>query len=176
MTAQTPVIGAIVLNAFRTACATHGTPQSTVTDNGFVFTTRHRGGPNGFEVELAKLGVAQKDGSPNHHGLRARSAPEPDPEEMAPSPTTRQHRDRPPGSPQGIHGSQHRRPLPHPLRQSPRQRIGHSAPRRTNAPHQTRHGTRQHTRAHAHPRPERHRRRDDAHRRNTRTSATTKGP
>lgn len=66
MTAHTPVTGAIVLNAFRTACATHGTPQSTLTDNGFVFTTRHRGGPNGFEVELANLGVAQKNGSPNH--------------------------------------------------------------------------------------------------------------
>ena len=48
------------------ACACDMDPQSTLTDNGFVFTTRHRGGPNGFEVLLANLGVAQKNGSPNH--------------------------------------------------------------------------------------------------------------
>lgn len=65
-TAHQPVTGRIVVDAFRAACDTHGTPQSTLTDNGFVFTTRHRGGPNGFEVLLAKLGVAQKNGTPNH--------------------------------------------------------------------------------------------------------------
>jgi transposase InsO family protein len=65
-TAHTPVTGRIVVESFRTACATHGTPQSTLTDNGFVFTTRHRGGPNGFEVELRNRGVAQKNGTPNH--------------------------------------------------------------------------------------------------------------
>jgi transposase InsO family protein len=65
-TAHTPVTGRIVLDMFRTACATHGTPQSTLTDNGFVFTTRHRGGPNGFEIELLTLGIAQKNGRPNH--------------------------------------------------------------------------------------------------------------
>lgn len=31
-----------------------------------MFTTRHRGGPNALEVELLKLGVAQKNGSPGH--------------------------------------------------------------------------------------------------------------
>ena len=31
-----------------------------------MFTTRHRGGPNGFEVELRNRGVAQKNGTPNH--------------------------------------------------------------------------------------------------------------
>jgi len=65
-TAHQPVTGRIVLATFRAACAIHGTPQSTLTDNGFVFTTRHRGGPNGFEVELATLGIAQKNGRPNH--------------------------------------------------------------------------------------------------------------
>lgn len=65
-TAHTPVTGRIVVAAFRAACALHGTPQSTLTDNGFVFTTRHRGGPNGFEIELLNLGVAQKNGTPNH--------------------------------------------------------------------------------------------------------------
>ena len=65
-TAHRRVTGRIVVEAFRNACARHGTPQSTLTDNGFVFTTRHRGGPNGFEVLLAKLGVTQKNGTPNH--------------------------------------------------------------------------------------------------------------
>jgi hypothetical protein len=41
-TANTPVTGRMVLATFRTACATHGTPQSTLTDNGFVLTTRCR--------------------------------------------------------------------------------------------------------------------------------------
>jgi len=65
-TAHTPVTGRTVLATFRTACTTHGTPQSTLTDNGLVFTTRHRGGPNSFEVELLALGIAQKNGTPNH--------------------------------------------------------------------------------------------------------------
>ena len=65
-TAHRRVTGPIVVTTFRAACALHGTPQSTLTDNGFVFTTRHRGGPNGFEVLLADLGIAQKNGTPNH--------------------------------------------------------------------------------------------------------------
>lgn len=65
-TAHQPVTGRIVVEAFRAACAIHGTPQSTLTDNGFVFTTRYRGGPNALEVELAGLGVEQKNGRPNH--------------------------------------------------------------------------------------------------------------
>jgi len=65
-TAHQPVTGRIVVAAFRAACTLHGTPQSTLTDNGFVFTTRHRGGPNGFEIELDQRGVAQKNGTPNH--------------------------------------------------------------------------------------------------------------
>ena len=65
-TAHAPVTGRIVLDAFRAASAIHGIPQSTLTDNGFVFTTRFRGGPNAFEIELLNLGVAQKNGTPNH--------------------------------------------------------------------------------------------------------------
>ena len=65
-TAHPRVTGPIVVATFRAACTVHGTPQSTLTDNGFVFTTRFRGGPNSFEVLLANLGVAQKNGSPNH--------------------------------------------------------------------------------------------------------------
>jgi transposase InsO family protein len=65
-TAHAPVTGRLVVDTFRAACAIHGTPQSTLTDNGFVFTTRHRGGPNAFEIELHELGIAQKNGTPNH--------------------------------------------------------------------------------------------------------------
>ena len=65
-TTHQPVTGRIVLHAFRAACDLHGTPQSTLTDNGLVFTTRFRGGAASFEIELHNRGVAQKNGSPNH--------------------------------------------------------------------------------------------------------------
>lgn len=65
-TVHTPVTGNIVLATFRAAYQQHGTPQSTLTDNGLVFTTRHQHGPNGFEIELLDLGVEQKNGKPNH--------------------------------------------------------------------------------------------------------------
>ena len=61
--------GADVLNTFRAACAAHGVPASTLTDNGMVFTTRlsgGKGGRNGLEHELRRLGVKQKNGKPNH--------------------------------------------------------------------------------------------------------------
>jgi transposase InsO family protein len=65
-TAHQPVTGHSVWATFRTACTQHGIPQSTLTDNGMVFTTRHRGGANAFEIELLNLGIAQKNGTPNH--------------------------------------------------------------------------------------------------------------
>ena len=65
-TAHAPVTGKDVVTAFRAACNTHGIPATTLTDNGFVFTTRARGGPNAFERELAILGIVQKNGRPNH--------------------------------------------------------------------------------------------------------------
>jgi transposase InsO family protein len=69
VTAHQPVTGPVVLAAFRAAVAAHGAPASTLTDNGMVFTTRlagGRGGRNGFEHELRRLGVRQKNGKPNH--------------------------------------------------------------------------------------------------------------
>jgi len=65
-TAHRVVSGTTVVTEFRHACAEHGKPASTLTDNGMVFTTRHVGGPNGFELELASIGVEQKNGHPNH--------------------------------------------------------------------------------------------------------------
>jgi transposase InsO family protein len=58
-----------VRSTFRKACATHGIPASTLTDNGMVFTTRFSGGKGGrnhLEVELHRLGVVQINSTPNH--------------------------------------------------------------------------------------------------------------
>jgi transposase InsO family protein len=69
VTAWNRVTGPIVLAEFRAAVAAYGTPASTLTDNGMVFTTRlsgGRGGRNAFEHELRRLGIKQKNGKPNH--------------------------------------------------------------------------------------------------------------
>jgi transposase InsO family protein len=69
VTAHRRVTGPIVLATFRAAIAAHGTPASTLTDNGMVYTTRlagGRGGRNAFESELRRLGARQKNGKPNH--------------------------------------------------------------------------------------------------------------
>ena len=69
VTAHQPVTGTAVLNTFRQAVEHHGPPASTLTDNGMVFTTRlsgGRGGRNGFETELRRLGITQKNSRPNH--------------------------------------------------------------------------------------------------------------
>ena len=69
ITAHKAVTGPIVVATFRTACQHYGIPASTLTDNGLVYTTRFaggRGGRNGFENELRRLGITQKNGKPNH--------------------------------------------------------------------------------------------------------------
>ena len=69
VTAHRRVSGPIVVAEFRAAIAEHGIPASTLTDNGLVFTTRFsggKGGRNGFEAELRRLGIKQKNGKPSH--------------------------------------------------------------------------------------------------------------
>jgi transposase InsO family protein len=69
VTAHRRVTGQIVLAEFRKTVAAHGVPASTLTDNGMVFTTRlagGKGGRNGFENELHRLGVTQINSTPNH--------------------------------------------------------------------------------------------------------------
>jgi transposase InsO family protein len=70
LTAHNRVTGPVVLASFRAACAQHGVPASTLTDNGTVYTARFAGGGrrgrNGLEHELARLGIRQKNGKPNH--------------------------------------------------------------------------------------------------------------
>jgi transposase InsO family protein len=70
VTAHQPVTGPAVVTTFRAATHRHGTPFSTLTDNGLVFTTRFAHGGrtsrNGLETELVKLRVQQKNSRPNH--------------------------------------------------------------------------------------------------------------
>jgi transposase InsO family protein len=69
VTAHRRVTGPIVLAEFRKACATHGIPASTLTDNGMVFTTRlpgGKGGRNHLEHELHRLGITQINSTPGH--------------------------------------------------------------------------------------------------------------
>ena len=69
VTAHLRITGRIVLNTFRQACADHGVPASTLTDNGMVYTTRFaggHGGRNAFEAELVRLHITQKNSRPNH--------------------------------------------------------------------------------------------------------------
>jgi len=59
----------IVLTTFREALARHGTPTSTLTDNGMVYTVRlsgRRGGRNSFEDELRRRHIVQKNSRPAH--------------------------------------------------------------------------------------------------------------
>jgi transposase InsO family protein len=69
LTAHHRVTGPAVVAAFRAAAAAYGAPASTLTDNGMVFTTRFsggKGGRNGLEADLRRLGIRQKNGRPNH--------------------------------------------------------------------------------------------------------------
>ena len=69
VTAHHRVTGPMVLATFRAAATHFGCPASTLTDNGMVFTTRlsgGKGGRNGFEHELRRLGIVQKNSRPNH--------------------------------------------------------------------------------------------------------------
>ena len=65
-TVHTPVTGDDVVTTFLTAIQEHGTPASTLTDNGRVYTARFGGGRNAFEYVLPVLGTRQKNGHPGH--------------------------------------------------------------------------------------------------------------
>jgi hypothetical protein len=73
VTAHLRITGGIVQQTFRKTVAAQGTPASTLTDNGMVFTTRLSGGSlrgsrgrNGLEQDLHRLKVTQKNSRPNH--------------------------------------------------------------------------------------------------------------
>ena len=55
----------------RTPVTSTAYPTSTLTDNGMVYTVRlaaakNRGGRTALEAELARRGITQKNGKPNH--------------------------------------------------------------------------------------------------------------
>ena len=60
------ITGKIVVNTFNQARSQYGTPFSTLTDNGNVYTARFVKGKNGFEYLLSELEIVQKNGSPAH--------------------------------------------------------------------------------------------------------------
>ena len=60
------ITGQSVITTFLAAADRYGLPQSTLTDNGSVYTSRFTGGRNGFEYLLASLGITQKNGHPGH--------------------------------------------------------------------------------------------------------------
>jgi transposase InsO family protein len=65
-TVHQPVSGDDVVAVFLDLVERYGAPQSTLTDNGSVYTSRFTGGRNAFEYLLPLLGVHQKNGSPGH--------------------------------------------------------------------------------------------------------------
>jgi transposase InsO family protein len=65
-TVHQPVTGDDVVAAFLDVVERYGSPASTLTDNGSVYTSRFTGGRNAFEYVLPLLGIRQKNGSPGH--------------------------------------------------------------------------------------------------------------
>ena len=55
-----------VLRVFQEAGATWGLPAALLTDNGCVYTTWHRGGPNVMQTELLALGIDYRHSRPYH--------------------------------------------------------------------------------------------------------------
>ena len=55
-----------VLEVFREAGETWGVPAALLTDNGCVYTTWHRGGPNVMQTELLALGIDYRHSRPYH--------------------------------------------------------------------------------------------------------------
>lgn len=60
------ITGKVVIDSFNECRRQYGTPFSTLTDNGNVYTARFVKGKNGFEYLLSELEIIQKNGSPAH--------------------------------------------------------------------------------------------------------------
>ena len=65
-TVHKAITGPIVMDSFNQCRSEYGTPFSTLTDNGNVYTARFSRGKNGFEYLLSELEIVQKNGSPAH--------------------------------------------------------------------------------------------------------------
>ncbi len=71
VTAHARITTPIVVATFRETLTRHGTPASTLTDNGIVYTVRlaghgRQGGKNAFEAQLSRRHVVQKNSRPGH--------------------------------------------------------------------------------------------------------------
>jgi transposase InsO family protein len=55
-----------VLEVFQRAAGTWGFPAALLTDNGCVYTTWHRGGPNVMQTELLAMGIDYRHSRPYH--------------------------------------------------------------------------------------------------------------
>lgn len=66
ITVYNRITGVIVVDTFKENINDYGPPQSTLTDNGVVYTARYTKGKNAFEYLLATLGIKQKNGKPYH--------------------------------------------------------------------------------------------------------------
>lgn len=65
-TAHRRITSSTVVEAFTKAGTTFGYPQSSLTDNGLVFTSRMQKGRNAYEILLERMGIEQKNSRPNH--------------------------------------------------------------------------------------------------------------
>jgi len=65
-TAHYRITSHVIVDRFTQAIASFGIPQSSLTDNGLVYTTKRKRGKNAYETLLEYLGVEQKNGRPNH--------------------------------------------------------------------------------------------------------------
>lgn len=65
-TAHRKITSPTVVQAFLDATNQHGFPQSSLTDNGLVFTSRMQRGMNSYELLLQRMGIEQKNSRPNH--------------------------------------------------------------------------------------------------------------
>ena len=87
VTAHHSVTAPVVLASFRHTTATHGTPASTLTDNGMVYTTRFAGGKGGRSAlepnSAASTSPEERPTQPPHHLRQSRTLPA-DPQELAP--------------------------------------------------------------------------------------------
>lgn len=55
-----------VVGVLRAAGARYGFPAALLTDNGCIYTTWHRGGPNAVQLELLDRGIVSKQSRPYH--------------------------------------------------------------------------------------------------------------
>ena len=65
-TAHYKITSPTVVQAFLSASGRNGFPQSSLTDNGLVFTSRLQRGMNSYELLLQRMGIEQKNSRPNH--------------------------------------------------------------------------------------------------------------